>query len=100
MKKAELDLIAAVDLLGLSDDTEIEDFDKERWRSVWFQAVEYWWEDGQALYNVMKSGFKGFLDRSDFTIYCDLRFTFVDVQSQNMTWDELAAKNHELGKHS
>ena len=98
MKKAELDLIPAVDLLDLPDDTEIEDFDKERWRSVWFKAVEIWWHDG--LYEVMRDGFKGFLQRSDFDIYCDLRLTFVDVQSQNITWDELAAENDELGKYS
>ena len=98
MKKAELDTLESGELFNLSDQMVIEDFDKERWRSVWFQAVEIWWEDGQALYDVMKSGFKGFLDRSDFTIYCDLRFTYID--GQDMTWNELAEQNHELGKHS
>ena len=98
MKKAELDTLESGELFNLPDQMVIEDFDKERWRSVWFQAVELWWEDGQALYDVMKSGFNGFLDRSDFTIYCDLRFTYLD--GQDMTWDELAAKNHELGKYS
>ncbi len=98
MKKAFLDELYATELMNLPDEIVMEDFDKQNWRGVWFQAVEYWWEDGDALYNVMKSGFKGFLDRSDFTIYCDLRFTFID--GQDKTWDELAAENDELGKYS
>ena len=96
MKKDELDLIPAVDLLDLPDDTEIDGFNKERWRSVWFWAVEGWWAD--SLYDVMRDGFKGFLDRSDFTIYCDLRLTFIDEGSY--TWDQLADENHEMGKYS
>ncbi len=96
MKKAELDLIPAVDLLDLPDDMEIEDFDKERWRSVWFKAVEIWWYDG--LYEVMRDGFKGFLQRSDFDVYCDLRLTF--ISEGDYTWDTLADENHEIGKYS
>lgn len=98
MKKAFLDEHCAAEIMNLPDDTVIEDFDKERWRSVWFQAVEIWWEDGAALYLVMRNGFKGFVERSDFIVYCDLRFTYID--GQDMTWDELAQENHELGKHS
>lgn len=98
MKKAELDALSVGELMDLPDETVMEDFDKQNWRSVWFQAVETWWGDEMQMYHVMRDGFKGFLDRSDFTIYCDLRYTFVEGQS--MSWDDLAKENHELGKYS
>jgi len=96
MKKAELDALTVEQIMDLPDDTEIEDFDKERWRSVWFAAVEIWWHDD--LYSVMRDGFKGFLQRSAFDIYSDLRFTYID--GSEMTWEEVAAENDELGKYS
>lgn len=98
MNKVEYDKVSTVTLLDFPDDTEIEDFDKDAWKRVWLQAVEYWWEDGGTWYDYVINGFKGWVERTPYEIYCDLRFTYID--GQDMTWDELAAQNDELGKFS
>lgn len=97
--KAQLDAMPAAELLNLLDeDIEIDDFNKAAWKSVWVQAVEYWYEDGSAWYGYVINGFKGWVDRSPFEIYADLRFTYID--GQDVSWDELADENNELGKYS
>lgn len=97
MTKDELDALSVNELLEFKELT-LEGFDKDRWKSVWLQAVEYWWEDSGAWYDYVINGFKGWSERSAFEIYMDLRFTY--IEGQDMTWDKLAAENDELGKYS
>ncbi len=96
--KAQVDILPVEHLLEMPIETKISDFDKEKWRSAWFECVEVWWEDGEGLYDVMLSGFKGFLDRTGFEIYCDIRFTH-DLQGKE-GWDEVAESADDLGKYS
>ncbi len=98
MTKAELDEVPIGELLDIPNNVQIEDFNKEDWRSAWFECVEVWWEDGEAMYFVMRDGFLGFLHRSDFDIYCDIRFTH-DITDQ-AGWDEVAVSAEDLGKYS
>lgn len=96
--KANLDAMSDMQLYDLPLDTPITDFDKNAWKSVWIQGVGYWWEDGSAWHDYVINGFKGWIERTDFEVYMDLRFTY--ISDQNKTWEELADENHELGKFS
>lgn len=96
--KAQLDVMTPEVLYDVPIDLEIEDFDKTDWKPVWVQAIEYWAEDGGWWYNTVIGGFKGFAERTDFEVYLDLRFSYIDGETK--TWDELADENNELGKYS
>lgn len=98
MRKIDLDKIDSAALLDLPTDMEIDGFDADAWKRVWVQAVEYWSEDGGWWYDIVLNGFKGWAERTPYEVYCDLRFTYID--SQDMSWDQLANENHELGKFS
>lgn len=97
MTKTELDAIDAVELFDIDIET-IVGFHKDVWKPVWIQAVSYWTEDGSSWYDYVINGFKGWVERSEFEIYCDLRFTYIDGRS--MSWDELWTECQELGKFS
>lgn len=98
MTKTELDAVEAVALLDYDIETTIDGFQKDVWKPVWIQAVSYWTEDGSSWYDYAINGFKGWVDRTEFEIYCDLRFTYID--SRDMTWDELWEECQQLGKFS
>lgn len=98
MRKIDLDKISGSTLLDFPVNTEITEFDKDAWKRVWMQAVEYWSEDGGWWYDTVINGFKGWAERTPYEIYCDIRFTY--IEGQDMSWDELAAENDELGKFS
>lgn len=98
MKRADLDVLSVAELMDMPEFTSVEDFNKEDWRSAWFECVEVWWEDGESLYFVMRDGFKGFLDRSDFDIYCDIRFTH-NIEDPT-GWNAVADSASDLGKYS
>lgn len=98
MRKIDLDKIDSAALLDLPVDMEIDGFDADAWKRVWVQAVEYWSEDGGWWYDTAMNGFKGWAERTPYEVYCDLRFTYID--SRDMSWDQLAVENNELGKFS
>ncbi len=77
MLRTELDALPAAELLDMPIDTEVEmGWARHVWKPVWIQAVEQWFDDGGAMYDYMVGGFKGWAARTDFEIYCDLRFTY------------------------
>lgn len=114
MKRVELDAIKGAALLDLPADTPIEEFAREDWKRVWVDAVERWFEDGGAWYDYVMNGFKGWAERTDFEIYCDLRFTYIEEKDavneglgeilrpvmMEKKWDALYDQNRELGQFS
>lgn len=96
--KTELDKIPSAELLDYPEDTEILGFGRDKAKGMWTQAVEYWSEDGGWFYQIAMNGFKGWAERTDFEIYCDLRFTYID--GQDYTWDQFWDDANELGKYS
>ncbi len=120
MLRTELDAISFGDLLDLPIDTVVDEgFARDFWKPLWIEAAEGWFEDGGAMYEYMVNGFKGWAERTDFEVYCDLRATYVesfvtaiigpngakvdetDIPAiYGMRWTELTGRCSEIGKYS
>ena len=114
MLRTELDAIPLSELLEMPVDTVVDEgFARDFWKPVWLTAAEQWFEDGSAWYDYACNGFKGWNERTDFEVYCDLRCTFIEdsgvyeglgeILRQAMLgqkWASLTINCAEIGKYS